>query len=134
MKPFLLISFSLLILLFLSAGCKKISVPDYKSSELFGSWNYHGNTGGFAGSGESTRYDAGSWIEFTEKGFMKYYVGTKRKLIRRFELSLGHNSNGPTIHRIKYKNDYDDNFKIKGDTLFLSNLEYNGYIFIFTRK
>lgn len=134
MKQLFTILLSASLLLMLSTACKKIATPNEESKEIFGSWNYISNSGGFAGTGGSTKYEPGSWVEFTEKGFMKYYEGSKKKFQQRFTIELIKSINYPNQLIIKYKNDDFEHFKIEGDNLYLSDTSYDGYIYTFTRK
>ncbi len=135
MKNTLIKLFIVVIILASSFGCKKISTPNEDSKKIFGSWYYDINFGGYSGSGVSTRFNTESWVEFTEKGFFKIYVGSKKESQKRFKIEMKE-----SIYDINqrpalvYNNGNYETYQISNDTLYLSDEAYDGYTYRFVKK
>lgn len=128
---------SILLLLLISStiGCQKISTPDEASKELFGSWAYVSDSGGFSGNGGSNQFNTENSVEFTEKGVFSIYKGSKRTAKYRFRIELNENSTYS-----KYKIIFNDSslrnyiYIVSSDTLLLTEIASDGYQFTFVRK
>ncbi|RYM32822.1 hypothetical protein ERX46_12230 [Brumimicrobium glaciale] len=137
MKQFLTLFIASTLLFTISVGCKKISTPNDESRKLFGSWNYHSNSGGFTGAGGSTKYCTGSWIEFTEKGFFRVYeeFKEKKKTQVRYKIEMKESIHSADKRSaIVYKNGSYDTYQIEDNKLYISDDNYDGFLYVFTRK
>ena len=123
------------IILASSFGCKKISAPNEESKKIFGSWSYDSNFGGNAGTGESKRFKNDTWVEFTEKGYFKVYLGSKKQSQKQFKIKMVETiydaSHRPAIY---YVNGDFETYQISHDTLYLSDEIYDGYTYRFIKK
>jgi len=119
----------------LFAACKKISTPNDESKKLFGSWSYSHDTGGFTGSGGSTKYNEDSWIEFTERGYFKVYEGSEKESQKRYRIKMKESIYSKEKRQaIVYLNGDYEIFKVEDDKLFISDNHYDGYSYTFSRK
>lgn len=62
-------------------GCKKVAFPNGASAGIIGSWEYQSNSGGFLGSGGSSRYTGNNWIECAANGCLIVYSSSKKEII-----------------------------------------------------
>lgn len=123
------------IILASSIGCRKISTPNEDSKKIFGSWSYDNNSGGFSGTGGSTRFSNGSWIEITEKGYYKIYESSKKKSQKRFKIEMKESIYDANQRpALVYKNGDYESYQIFNDTLFISDEAYDGYTYRFVKK
>lgn len=135
MKQFLIIFLSAALLAMTLQSCKKISTPNEESRELFGSWEYEYDSGGFSGAGGSTRYNSDSWIEFTERGFFKVYAGSDKESQKRYRIKMKESIySSEEKPAIVYLNGDYEMFTIEDDKLYISDNHYDGYTYTFTRK
>lgn len=135
MKQQLKIAFFILALVLTGVSCKKVTAPNDASKELFGSWNYDGNTGGFTGAGGSNRFSEDAWVEFTESGSFKVYVGSVKQSQKNFTIEFKESiyDVDPRTALVYDDGDYET-FQIFNDTLYLSDEMYDGYTYRFIRK
>ena len=132
-KPFQI--FSILLLFMASFGCQKISIPNEEAAKIFGKWDYKGNTGGYSGSGGSTRFCSECWVEFTEKGYFNVYDGNKKISKEKFKIEKRNSISGATEKlALVYKNGTYETFQFNGENLLISEEVYDGYMYSFTRK
>lgn len=135
MKQIMKKSLIIFLLAAVVVSCKKVTAPNDMSKELFGSWNYDGNTGGFTGAGGSNRFSEDAWVEFTTSGSFKVYVGSVKQSQKDFTLELKE-----SIYDINprpalvYDNGEYETYQISNDTLYLSDEMYDGYTYRFIRK
>ncbi|GEM_PF-307959 len=135
MKKRFKILFIATITLTSSLSCQKISTPNEDSKKLFGSWLYDNNSGGLSGKGGSNRFSSGSWVEFTERGYFKYYINSKKESQKRFKIEMKktiYDANLKPV--IEYRNGDYDVFQISNDTLYLSDNNHDGYSYRFIKK
>ena len=135
MKQHLKIAFLILALVLTGVSCKKVTAPNEASKELFGSWTYVSNTGGFTGAGGSNRFSEDAWVEFTESGSFKVYVGSVKQSQKDFKLELKesiYDVNPRTA--LVYDNGEYETYQISNDTLYLSDEMFDGYTYRFIRK
>jgi hypothetical protein len=131
-KIFILLFIGAIILA--SSSCKKISTPN-GSKKIFGEWDYQSNSGGFSGSGGSTRFCNECWVDITDKGCFIVYDGSDKKSKKKFTIEMKesiYDVNPKTS--LVYKNGSYETFQISGDTLYLSDEVYDGYTYRFVRK
>ncbi len=135
MKQQLKIAFFILALVLTGVSCKKVTAPNDASKELFGSWTYDGNTGGFTGAGGSNRFSEDTWVEFTESGSFKVYVGSVKQSQKNFTIEFKESiyDVDPRTALVYDDGDYET-FQIFNDTLYLSDEMYDGYTYRFIRK
>ncbi|WP_159038513.1 hypothetical protein [Brumimicrobium mesophilum] len=134
MKQFLIIFLSASLLAMTSA-CKKISTPNEESRELFGSWEYEYDSGGFSGAGGSTKYNSDSWIEFTERGFFKVYEGSNKESQKKYRIKMKESIySSEEKPAIVYLNGDYEMFTIEDDKLYISDNHYDGFTYTFSRK
>lgn len=117
-----------------SSSCKKIATPNDESKKIFGKWDYLSNSGGFSGSGGSTRFCNECWVDITEKGYFIVYEGKDKKSKTKFTIQMKEsiydvNSRAALV----YKNGDYETFQFSGDTLYLSDENYDGYTYRFVR-
>ena len=135
MKHFIPILFSVILLSMTMLSCKKISTPNEESRELFGSWEYKYDSGGFSGAGGSTKYNSDSWVEFTERGFFKVYEGSDKKTQKRYRIKMRESIySSDKRQAIVYLYEDYEIFMIEDDKLYISDNHYDGYTYVFTRK
>ena len=135
MKNTLKIFFFSFSLLFLFSACKKIDVPNEDARKIFGSWEYKSNSGGVSGSGGSNKYIVGQSLEFTDKGVLKVYEGSKKISKFRFIIEVQEGVfNGSVKNSIVYEKGGHDVFQVKNNQLILSDDYADGFTYIFTRK
>ncbi|MEN9441735.1 MAG: hypothetical protein RLZ33_1812 [Bacteroidota bacterium] len=135
MKQQLKKSLLILALVLTGVSCKKVTAPNDASKELFGSWTYDSNTGGFTGAGGSNRFSEDAWVEFTESGSFKVYVGSVKQSQKDFTLELKesiYDVNPRTT--LVYDNGEYETYQISNDTLYLSDEMFDGYTYRFIRK
>lgn len=116
-------------------SCKKVTAPNDASKELFGSWTYDSNSGGLIGAGGSNRFSEDAWVEFTESGSFKVYVGSVKQSQKDFTLELKesiYDINPRTA--LVYDNGEYETYQISNDTLYLSDEMFDGYTYRFIRK
>lgn len=127
--------FLLFVLGLLFLSCKKIETPNEDARELFGEWEYLGNTGGFSGTGGSNRFPTDCWIEFTETGNFKVYEGSKKISSTRFTLHMKKSIYSDDYRpAIITKNGKFETFQIQDGKLYISDETYDGYTYYFERK
>jgi len=121
--------------LFLFSACKKIDVPNEDARKIFGSWEYKSNSGGFSGSGGSNKYSVGQWLEFTDKGVLKVYKGSKKISKLRFKIEVQEGVfNSSVKNSIVYDKGGYDIFQVNNNQLILGDDYADGFIYIFERK
>lgn len=135
MKQQLNKSLLILVLVLTGVSCKKITLPNDESKELFGSWTYDSNSGGLIGVGGSNRFSEDASVKFTESGCFKVYVGSVKQSQKNFTLELKksiYDVNPRTA--LVYNNGDFETIQISNDTLYLSDEMYDGYTYRFIRK
>lgn len=129
-----LIIYTLIPMLVILVGCKKISAPTEESKAIFGSWQYLNSSGGFSGVG-STKFNSENWIEFTEKGFFRVYKGSKKESQKRFKIELKKSIYTTELSpAIVYRDGHYETYRVVNDTLSISDEAYDGFTYRFVRK
>ena len=136
MKKKISLIFILLSFVMLAVGCKKIATPNEESKALFGTWHYKSNSGGFSGGGGSTKFNADYWIEFNDKGIYKVYQGSKKKQKSRYKIEMRESITGKVKATIVYQGGsmVNHTFEVIGNTLYLYDEVYDGYMYHFEKK
>ena len=129
-SPFL-IALSLIIVI----GCKKISTPNEASKAIFGSWTYVSNSGGYSGSGGSTRFNSGSWVEITDNGWFITHENSGKKSKKRYKIELRESIHASyELPAIVQQSKKYDTYLINNDSLYLLDEAYDGYSYLFVKK
>jgi len=129
-------SFQILFLsfLFLFSACKKVETPNEEAKKVFGSWVYRYNTGGMSGAGGSQRFIEGQWLEFTDKGKLLIFEGSKKINKFRFKIEMKKSIYGGERPALIYENGVYETYQVQGDQLMISDEHYDGFAFVFERK
>lgn len=121
--------------LLMITGCKKITTPNDGAKAIFGEWQFKSNSGGFSGTGGSTRFSSNNWVKFTEKGNFYVYDGVKKISRTRFKIDMKESIHDAELRSaLVYKFSGYETFQIINDTLYISDETYDGYTFQFIRK
>lgn len=129
-------SLSVVALILVSfTSCKKISAPNEDAKKIFGEWDYKSNSGGFSGSGGSTRFGNDCWVEITDKGSFTVYEGNSKTSKKKFKIEMKESIYDANQRpALVYKNNGYETYQIFGDTLLISDETYDGYSYCFVRK
>lgn len=135
MKKYFKNAMILAIIIISFSSCRKITTPNEESKKIFGSWTYINNSGGFSGMGGSSRFKSDSWVQFTERGFFKTFIGSSKVNQKRFKIemkeSIYDSNQRPAL---VYFNRTFETYHIFNDTLFINDEAYDGYSYMFIKK
>lgn len=116
-------------------SCAKIKVPNEDARKIFGKWEYLYASGGFSGTGNSSRFNTNQWVEFTDRGFFTTYEGNQKIERIRFKLELKETVHSSSqLPALVYSKKNYETFRVSGDTLVIHEEGYDAYSYVFVRK
>ncbi len=121
----------------LSSSCQaqKIRIPDPLCKKLFGQWIFHSSSGGFTGQGADWATTDNIIILFKNNGTYQRTGKAMPAVKDTFKFVKGASIlSEEQVYLIDYKNNIDQSFSIKGDTLFLFDEVHDGFSYTFLRK
>jgi hypothetical protein len=129
------VEFALLFLGLTILSCAQQLSSKEPVKAIVGKWRFVSSSGGFSGKGVDWKASDKILAEYKKNGNYKLTSSGKLKKQDHFSISKGRGiRSGEQTELLHFKNSIEQEFHIKGDTLFLDENVHDGFSYIFIRK